>query len=47
LENVRKFQEQVVDVQTTNAQLERANQKMQEQVMYMQGDWKREQDLCK
>lgn len=42
MENVRKFSDQVGAYQAENAQLEHTKAQMQEQVMYMQDDWKRE-----
>ena len=47
MENCRKFSNQVAEQSALNMQLEHNTVQMKEQVMYMQDDWKREQELVK
>ena len=47
MENCRKFSNQVAEQTSHNMQLEHNTAQMKEQVMYMQDDWKREQELVK
>ena len=47
MDNVRKFSSQVAEQQADNMQMEHNTAQMKEQVMFMQDDWKREQELVK
>ena len=45
MENVKRFSDEAAERQALNMQLEHSQTMMQQQVLYMQDDWKREQDL--
>lgn len=45
--NIKSLSEQVGSYQAINSRLETQNVQMTEQVMYMQDDWKREQEIVR
>ena len=47
LENCRKYKNSASEQQTLNIVLENSQSLMQDQVLQMKEDWKREQDLVK